>query len=138
MVVNKKNAVTFLRVCYWLGMVADAAAAGQLLIVFFKNIHSDTDPYLLQSTGIAFALMTGWTLLLFWADRKPLERRGVLLLTVLPVLFLLVLYRLILVVVGTFSLDDLLFKIVGAAVFMALFGIAYQIAGRYGEERTAP
>jgi hypothetical protein len=31
------------------------------------------------------ALMLGWTVLLLWADRKPLERRGILPITVLPV-----------------------------------------------------
>jgi hypothetical protein len=31
-------------------------------------------------------LMAGWTVLLIWADRKPLERRGVLPITVLPVI----------------------------------------------------
>ena len=31
-------------------------------------------------------LMAGWTVLLLWADRKPLERRGVLLITVAPVI----------------------------------------------------
>jgi hypothetical protein len=30
--------------------------------------------------------MAGWTALLVWADRDPVARRGVLLLTVLPVL----------------------------------------------------
>jgi len=31
-------------------------------------------------------LMAGWTVLLLWADRQPLERRGVLPITVLPVI----------------------------------------------------
>jgi hypothetical protein len=34
---------------------------------------------------LAASLMLGWTCLLIWADRKPLERRGVLVLTVFPV-----------------------------------------------------
>jgi hypothetical protein len=35
---------------------------------------------------LAASLMLGWTCLLLWADRKPLERRGVLVLTVVPVI----------------------------------------------------
>lgn len=31
-------------------------------------------------------LMAGWTVLLLWADRRPLERRGVLSITVVPVI----------------------------------------------------
>ena len=30
--------------------------------------------------------MFGWSCLLIWADRKPVERRGVLLITIFPVL----------------------------------------------------
>ncbi len=29
--------------------------------------------------------MIGWTVLLLWADRKPVERKGVLVITVFPV-----------------------------------------------------
>jgi hypothetical protein len=36
--------------------------------------------------GMGASLMLGWTALLLWADRKPLARRGVLLLTVVPVI----------------------------------------------------
>jgi hypothetical protein len=30
--------------------------------------------------------MFGWTALLLWADRKPIERRGILLITIFPVI----------------------------------------------------
>ena len=36
--------------------------------------------------GTSASLMFGWTLLLIWADRKPAERKGVLLLTIVPVI----------------------------------------------------
>jgi hypothetical protein len=36
--------------------------------------------------GMGASLMLGWTALLLWADRSPMERKGVLLLTVLPVI----------------------------------------------------
>ena len=35
--------------------------------------------------GLCAALMAGWTVLLVWADRDPVARRGVLLITVCPV-----------------------------------------------------
>ena len=37
--------------------------------------------------GIGGSLMTGWTFLLLWAVRKPIERRAVSLLTAFPVVF---------------------------------------------------
>jgi hypothetical protein len=33
------------------------------------------------------SLMTGWTFLLIWALQKPVDRRGILLLTAFPVIF---------------------------------------------------
>jgi len=36
-------------------------------------------------TGTGAFLMLGWTFLLIWADRKPIERKDILLLTVIPV-----------------------------------------------------
>ena len=36
--------------------------------------------------GMGAPLMLAWTVLLLWADRKPLERRGVLPITILVVL----------------------------------------------------
>ena len=36
--------------------------------------------------GMGASLMVGWTALLLWADRRPMERKGVLPLTVLPVI----------------------------------------------------
>ncbi len=37
--------------------------------------------------GLRFgvSLMVGWTVLLFWVDRKPVARKGVLLITFYPV-----------------------------------------------------
>lgn len=35
---------------------------------------------------VAAALMLGWTLVLLWADRAPVDRRGIILLTAFPVL----------------------------------------------------
>jgi len=39
--------------------------------------------------GLAGSLMLGWTLLLVWADRKLVERRGVLMITNVVVLGLM-------------------------------------------------
>jgi hypothetical protein len=35
--------------------------------------------------GMGASLMLGWTVLLLWADWKPLERKGVLLIALFPV-----------------------------------------------------
>ena len=82
---------------YWIGAVLDARAGVRLVTTRYlqqSNFLDFSDPVqlkLLSEVGTAAALMWGWTLLLLWADRKPIERRGVLLLTVFPVVFGLIL-----------------------------------------------
>jgi len=97
-----RKAIILLRFCYWLGAILDARAAINLTLLRFRELpagilaqqalHS-LGPQALWATGDAYALMWGWTALLIWADRKPLERRGVLLLTAVPVIFLLMVQR---------------------------------------------
>jgi len=52
------------------------------------NFHPGADYRYAMAVGAS--LMLGWTCLLLWADRKPVERRGVLLLTIVPILLGLV------------------------------------------------
>jgi len=76
---------------YWIGALLDARAGVRIVTTRYlhqPNFLDFSDPVqmkLLSETGTAAELMWGWTLLLLWAVRKPVERRGVLLLTVFPV-----------------------------------------------------
>jgi hypothetical protein len=85
------NAIRWLRISYWVGAVVDAVAAAQMLYPpLFKfgmglPEFAPGDDYRF-AMGMGASLMIGWTALLVWADRKPMERRGVLPLTVLPVI----------------------------------------------------
>ena len=73
--------VTWLRVSYWVGAIADAVATVSLLI---PSRTGETE--FRYAMGMAAALMLAWTVLLVWGDRKPVERRGVLLLTAFPLI----------------------------------------------------
>jgi predicted CoA-binding protein len=80
----------WLRVSYWVGAIADGLAAAAMFSPALGSAiydRSDFEPgvefqYAMRLGG---SLMLGWTLLLLWADRKPLERRGVLPLTVIVI-----------------------------------------------------
>ena len=75
---------------YWLGIGADALWA---VALFFPSVYGNLtgnqefipEFQTRQILSIAGTLMTGWTLLLLWAVRNPIERRGVILLTAVPV-----------------------------------------------------
>jgi hypothetical protein len=58
--------------------------------------------------GLGATLMLGWTFLLMWADRRPVERRGVLLLTVFPVLCGLIISGIYAVTTGLIPADRMI------------------------------
>ena len=86
------NRLFFIKFSYWLGIAADALWAFALLVplVFglllgYPEFNPDIQVRLIM--GIGSSLMMGWTFLLIWAVRKPIERRAVSLLTAFPVVF---------------------------------------------------
>jgi hypothetical protein len=86
-----ENTIRWLRISFWAGAILDILAAIQMLLpaVFAatsgpSNFHPGPDYY--YAMGMGASLMLGWTTLLLWADRKPLERMGILPVTVFPVI----------------------------------------------------
>lgn len=78
--------VRWLRISYWVGAIVDALAAITMLsqaVFGHQSPLSDYTPEIpyRYAMGLAGSLMLGWTLLLLWADRRPSERKGVLLIT---------------------------------------------------------
>jgi hypothetical protein len=85
-----ENTIRWLRISFWAGAILDVLAAIQMLFpaVFaatsgLSGFHPGRDYS--YAMGMGAALMLGWTVLLIWADRKPLERKGILPITVFPV-----------------------------------------------------
>lgn len=81
----------WLRLSYWTGAVIDAFFAAALIFppILQKALRLPPGEMGIETRaalGMAASLMLGWTCLLLWANAKPIERRGVLLLTVIPVL----------------------------------------------------
>lgn len=81
------SGIRWLRISYWVGAIADAIVG---VLMFFPEIgraaygNADFVPTADYRYAMRFgaALMLGWSVLLLWADRKPLERRGILPITV--------------------------------------------------------
>jgi hypothetical protein len=92
---NKQHQISLLRISCWTGALIDAIVAVQMLIpnfwASFDGLTTPPNTTTKFALGMASALMFGWTFLLIWADRKPMERKGVLLLTAFPVVFGLIL-----------------------------------------------
>ena len=79
----------FVRGTYWYGTFLDGLMGVLMVIsIYTKTViipYSSSSMEYQFAMGWAAALMFGWTGLLFWGSFKPIERKGVLLLTAFPV-----------------------------------------------------
>ncbi|MFC1997816.1 hypothetical protein ACFLXI_09495 [Chloroflexota bacterium] len=84
-----KNKVKWLRISYWAGAIGDFAIAIFALVPGIMEVPSYVYPM-----GLLSAVAFSWGCMLIWADREPLERRWVLLPTILvgSMLLLAVIY----------------------------------------------
>ncbi|MCG7873746.1 MAG: hypothetical protein N0C88_19165 [Candidatus Thiodiazotropha lotti] len=115
--------VLLLRMSYWLAAIADFAVA---ILVWMPERMGVTET--VYPMGLASAVIFSWAVLLLLADRKPLERRWILLPTIL-VVALLAITRTLFSQDGAieFSIVLLLFAI-ALIIFMAY---SYYYAGKY-------
>ena len=115
-----KNKIIWLRISYWVGAITDGIATFRML--FPKIAYGVEYRYAL---GLGASLMLGWTFLLVWADRKPLERKGVLLLTVFPVITGILLAEIYSVTKGLITFEKMLPTGIFRVVLIALFIFSY-------------
>lgn len=123
-----KNKVTLLRICYWWGIIADAVMAVLMLFpeLYVRFMRVELVPDVGFRFGLANGapLMIGWTILLLWADRRPVERRDVLLLT-LPVVVGYVFVEAYSVLAGLAPLGQALSLFAMQAGMISLFTFSY-------------
>lgn len=126
-----KKTITLLRISYWWGIIADAVMSVLLLIptwfLTLMRISLPADYSVQYGLLNAVPLMAGWTLLLVWADRKPVERSGVLLIT-LPVIAGFMVIEIITVCSGLVSFVNILPLLIQQSGMISLFIISYSRA----------
>ena len=134
----RRRDILHLRVAYWVGAVFDALTLVPMLVPavgasIFGLKHFAPSPAYQYAMALAAALMLGWTALLLWADREPLERRGVLLLTILVVVGLAGagVYA---VASGTIVFDRMVPTWLCQAAISSYFLFAYWRSGSLGRE----
>jgi hypothetical protein len=125
-----------IKIAYWLGVGADALWAVALFVPPLFGLLTGTpgfnpDVQVRIIMGIGGSLMTGWTFLLLWAVRKPIERRAVILLTAFPVVFGMFVLMLIGLLGGVTSNIWILVKTTILLIFMVN---SYIMAGRMETE----
>jgi len=133
---NEQSRMFLIKIAYWLGIGADALWAVGLhfphifgILTGRPDFNPDIQVRLIM--GMGGSLMTGWTFLLLWAVRKPIERRVVILLTAFPVVFGLFIVALIGFLKGnTFNIWIL---IKNSILFISMIS-SYILAGKIAKE----
>lgn len=131
---NKK---IIIRITLWWGIIAD----------FIETIRMIMPQLFISTTGIntinndsfRFALlygapvMFGWTILLFWADRKPIERKGIFICLV-PVILGYFIVEIIGIKMGVLNLKNTIPTFILQAILLLLSLKSYIIANKIGKE----
>ena len=120
------KAIRWLRISYWAGAIVDLLAFLEMLFPgALQAALGETGPEINMEFRLALAfgapLMIGWTVLLLWADRKPMERRGVLAITLCPVLVGLLIRGLVGAASGVFTGSTAVAAIAVPIALMTLF-----------------
>lgn len=114
------TAVRWLRASYIAGAVAD----GLIGILMLLPVRMGETEFR-YPMGLGASLMFGWTALLVWASRRPVERKGVLLLTIFPVISGLVVTGIWAVAAGHFALQKILPSTILGVALIVLMGFSY-------------
>jgi len=138
---NRAKTIIYVRVSYWVGAVIDAiviipmlspSVAGTVFGISGFTPGSDYG----YAMRIAASLMAGWVFLLLWADRKPVERKGVLVLTIVPVLAGLILSGVYAVNTGFIGAEEMKLTWIMQVCLVILFGFSYFTARKLGVEKS--
>ena len=122
------NNVTWLRVAFWWGVIADAIETIRMAVP--KLFLASTGIELSPDIGFAFGLlygvpvMLGWTLILVWADRRPVERKGVLL-CLIPVIVAYVVVEIFAISLGIVAPARMMPTFVLQAALLGLCAFSY-------------
>jgi hypothetical protein len=139
---NKHNVVFWLRVSFWIGGVIDLFAAIAMLFPKFTQIFLGfepiPDPAYRFAMGMAAALMLGWTILLLWAGQDPLTRKGVLLITIFPVILGIVGTEIYAVSTGFIPMGKMVPTWMLQILLISLFSASYLNAVRYERKYQLP
>jgi hypothetical protein len=126
-----------IRITLWWGIIAD----------LFETVRMSVPQIFISTAGInvtanesfRFALlygapvMLGWTLLLFWADRKPIERKGIFL-CLIPVIIGYFIVEIIGIRIGVLNLQNTIPTFILQVILLSLSIISYIFAKNIEKE----
>lgn len=129
--------VKWLRIAYLVGIITDALALIPMLCSPVAKLvwgFDELNGGYLFAMGCGSSLMAGWTVLLIWAYKEPLERRFIALLTILVVVGFFA-AEVLAAANGAIDTSKLVPTWIIQAVIIGLFGFSYVGSHRIANEK---
>jgi hypothetical protein len=117
---------------YLIGAVVDAVVSIPMFGAAFSTNYNYEISYFIASGAI---LMIGWTFLLLWAAHKPVVRRSVLLITLVPITGIFI-SSLVINAQSSYPLGIFLFRTIGGTLLASLYIFTYLFTKPGKIERT--
>ena len=133
---KSKNKILLIRIGYWWGAIGDALLAIEMFFSAFMGTQSPFTGLGLTISGgvqyqyamcLAATLVLGWTFLLIWADRKPIERKDTIILTV-PVVVGIQISTILAFNFGLISFEMMLGYTIQRIIFSIYYVYCYYLA----------
>ncbi len=127
---NSESKIRWLRISYWTGAIIDLIFG--VIMIFSPRITQYIWQLELQIQGADLmwtkyfgSIVFAWTCLLLWADRKPMERKDVILLTCLPVLVGLIAVEIYAMILNIAPILNLGLLVGMQTILLFLFAFSY-------------
>ncbi len=134
----QNKAIIWLKICFAIGVIIDGLSLIPMLVPWAAGIIWGFDSF----TGIYYfvmgmgaSLMLAWTILLYWAYRKPLERRYIALFTII-ILVGIVVTEIVSLKQDYIQLSKVLGTLIMQAALLALYSYSFIISGRIQDKAT--
>ncbi len=123
------NQIRWLKIAFLAGIVTDALALIPMLYPPMAKLMWGFDKFsgnYFFAMGYGASLMAGWTLVLIWAYKRPLERRFIAFLTIIVIIGLVV-TEIFAIANGSISINKMIPTWILQFVLLGLFGFSYVI-----------
>ncbi len=128
-----RSGVLCLRVALWWGIIADTFETVRMAVprLFLISTGLELSPDVGFRFGLLYGVpvMLGWTLLLLWANRRPMERKGVVL-CLIPVICAYMAVEAAGITMGIAALSKMIPTFFLQAVLVGLCVVGYVSASR--------
>ena len=131
------NQIRWLKIAFLTGIITDALALVPMLYPpmakFMWGFDKFSDNYFF-AMGYSASLMAGWTLVLIWAYKRPLERRFIAFLTILVIIGFIV-TEIFAISKGSININKMISTWILQIVLLGLFSFSYVITHKISKEK---